>query len=216
MRLSYTAIVGSTFLLVTSTSVSAKNNITPPIFDMVATVSCEAELRSLGAKFKVLNKITGSEQCGSPRPLILKKLKGGLGLSNDVTLRCKMALALAHWVSEVVVPSAELHLKTKPSKINISTSYKCRRRNGDANAKMSEHAYANAADLMGIDFINGNSMKIQERTESSDALRAFQAAIRGGACAYFTTVIGPTTNEAHADHLHLDLAERRNGFRLCE
>ncbi len=46
--------------------------------------------------------------------------------------------------------------------------------------------------------------------------RALQAGIRGGACAFFTTVLGPTTNAAHSDHFHLDMAERSSGFRLCE
>lgn len=216
MRLCFTAVVSAMFPLLIATPLSANNNPSSPLFDMDATMSCEVELRTLGAKFKVLNTLTGSGQCMVPRPLRLTALKGGVVLSSDVTLRCEMALALANWVAEVVIPSAKLHLNTEPSKMDIATSYECRRRNGDAHAKMSEHAYANAVDLIGISFKNGSSMKIQERLASSDAMRAFQAAIRGGACAYFTTVIGPTTNQAHADHLHLDLAKRSNGFRLCE
>ncbi len=216
MHLNYQAVAVATFLFLLSTPLSAESNLSLPAFDLDKTKSCEAELRSHGAQFKVLEQIDGPGQCGSPRPLQLTKLKGGVVLSKDVTLRCEMALALANWVSEVVIPSAKLHLKTEPSKMDISTSYQCRHRNGDTNTKLSEHAYANAVDLMGIGFNNGSSMQIQERVNSSDAARAFQAAIRGGACAYFTTVIGPTTNPDHAYHLHLDLAERRNGFRLCE
>jgi hypothetical protein len=29
-------------------------------------------------------------------------------------------------------------------------------------------------------------------------------------------VIGPGSDEYHDDHLHLDVVERRAGFRLCE
>jgi hypothetical protein len=116
----------------------------------------------------------------------------------------------------VVVPSSKLHLEVEPEKLFLSTTYKCRRRNGNANAKYSEHAFANAIDFLGIGFDDGSSMEIKIRKGDSDPMRAFQAAIRGGSCAYFTTVIGPMTNEYHDDHLHLDLAERKNGYRLCE
>lgn len=215
MRLSYTVVLGTTILLLLASNLLAKN-ASPPGFDINKAKKCEVKLRSIGAKFKVLEKINGPGQCGSPRSLNLTKLKGGIDLPEDVTVRCEMALALARWVSNVVVPSAQLHLQAQPSKINISTSYKCRKRNGDANAKLSEHAFANGVDLMGISFKKSKSMKIQIRNGNSDAVRSFQAAIRGGACAYFTTVIGPMTNKAHANHLHLDLAKRSNGFRLCE
>ena len=50
--------------------------------------------------------------------------------------------------------------------------------------------------------------------ESPEAL--FQAAVRARACAYFTTVLGPGSDAAHADHLHLDVRERRPGVRICQ
>jgi len=185
-------------------------------FSLNRAKACEAKLRSYGASFTVLKKIDGLGQCGSPRPLNLKKLKGGIWVDGDVIVRCEMALALARWTSNVVVPSAQLHLQARPAKLNISTSYKCRRRNNNSKARLSEHAFANGIGFMGISFKQKKTMKVQACNDSSSSMRAFQAAIRGGACAHFTTVIGPTTNKAHADHLHLDLAERRSGYRVCE
>ena len=44
----------------------------------------------------------------------------------------------------------------------------------------------------------------------------FVAAVRGGACRYFSTVLGPGSDPAHADHLHLDLRARNRGVRLCQ
>ena len=190
----------------------------PPTFDLDKAKACEAELRTLGVKFKINQAIDDSGECGSPRPLHIKSLKGGINIKsyNDVNLRCETALNFARWVSEVVVPSSKLHLGIKPDKLVLSTTYKCRRRNSNPTAKYSEHAYANAIDFLGIDFDDGSSMEIKVRKDDSNAMRAFQAAIRGGSCAYFTTVIGPMTNKYHNDHLHLDLAERKSGYRLCE
>jgi Extensin-like protein C-terminus len=30
------------------------------------------------------------------------------------------------------------------------------------------------------------------------------------------TVLGPGSDGYHEDHVHVDLAERRNGYRICE
>jgi hypothetical protein len=204
----------STLLL----SLTSNLQAAPPTFDLDDAKACEAALRSLGVKFKVNKPVEDQDECGSPRPLNIKSLKGNIKIKSDtiVNLRCETALALARWMSEVVTPSTKLHLGVKPSILYLSTTYKCRRRNGDPKAKLSEHAYANAIDFLGIGFDSGDSMKIMVRKDDSDAMRSLQAAIRGGSCAYFTTVIGPMTNEAHSDHLHLDLAERKNGYRVCE
>ncbi len=214
MRLFYRNLIGVTSLFLLSSNLSANQ----PSFDLDKTKACETSLRLLGAKFKINKAINDQDECGSPRPLNIKSLKGGIKIKSDtaVNIRCETALAFARWVSEVVTPSAKLHLEINPTTIYLSTTYKCRHRNGNAKAKISEHAYANAIDFLGIGFDNGESMKIVIRKGDSDATRAFQAAIRGGSCAYFTTVIGPMTNEFHSDHLHLDLAERKNGYRLCE
>ena len=45
---------------------------------------------------------------------------------------------------------------------------------------------------------------------------AFQNAVQGAACLFFSTVLGPGSNAAHDDHLHLDIKARRGGFRLCQ
>jgi len=36
------------------------------------------------------------------------------------------------------------------------------------------------------------------------------------ACARFTTVLGPDSDWYHEDHIHLDLMERRNNYRICQ
>ncbi len=210
----YRIVLGVTSSLLLIFNLSAA----PPSFDLDKTKACEAKLRAFGVKFKLNKAIDGPGECGSPRPLNIQSLKNGIKITShtDVNIRCEAALNFARWVSEVVVPSSKLHLGVKPKKLILSTSYKCRRRNGNPKAKYSEHAFANAIDFLGVGFDDGSSMEIKVRKEDADAMRAFQAAIRGGSCAYFTTVIGPMTNKYHNDHLHLDLAERKNGYRLCE
>ncbi|MFD0463084.1 extensin family protein [Microvirga aerilata] len=45
---------------------------------------------------------------------------------------------------------------------------------------------------------------------------AFQAAVQKAACPIFTTVLGPGSDAAHGDHLHLDLRQRKGDYRICQ
>jgi hypothetical protein len=83
-----------------------------------------------------------------------------------------------------------------------------------AGAKLSEHATANAFDVMSIAFADRPPIKIQARNPAFPEAR-FQAAIRAGSCAYFTTVLGPGSDASHHNHLHFDMAQRGGGYRLC-
>ena len=40
--------------------------------------------------------------------------------------------------------------------------------------------------------------------------------MRDSACRRFTTVLGPGSDSYHESHIHLDLIERRKGFRMCQ
>jgi hypothetical protein len=189
---------------------------TVPAFDLAIAKKCEAALRSLGAGFSVGKPLEGESICGWPRPLNLETVGEQVRVTGEPQVRCEVALALAQWSREVVKPAASLHLENDVSKILISTSYQCRRRNNAATGKVSEHGFANGVDVTGFELKDGRKVLIASRLNSIEPARAFQAAVRGGSCAYFTTVLGPTTNAAHDNHLHLDLAIRRGGYRLCQ
>ena len=185
---------------------------TPPVLSPAEPSDCEAELRELGVAFEPQPPIDGEAGCGVDRPL--KVTSVGIALRPEVITRCTVAKALAIWAKDVVVPSAKLHLNATPNAISTGDSYQCRARRGGDEVKISEHAAGNAVDITGIEFADHAAVKVQEHSDKAQV--AFQAAIRGGACAYFTTVLGPGTNGAHADHLHFDLIRRDNGYRICE
>lgn len=192
-------------------------NVRLPPYDEAGAAACEEKLGLLRVDFTALGPVGENDDavCGHPRPLRVQSI-AGVRLKPEPTVRCEVAEALALWLQSVVLPSAKLHLDATPTMLATTGSYECRKRRSSSSDKYSEHAFANALDIAGISFARRDQVRIKERRDSAEASRAFQAAIRGGACAYFTTVIGPMTNAAHADHLHLDLAERRGGYRLCE
>jgi hypothetical protein len=187
----------------------------PPAFNQAEADSCEAQLKTLGVVFEPQAPIQSAEACGAERPLKVSSV-GGLELKPAIITRCEPARALAVWTKYILIPSAKLHLNAKPTALTTGDSYQCRTRRGGGEFKVSEHAYANAVDITGVAFADHAAVPVMDRPDSADPARDFQAAIRGGACAYFTTVLGPGANSAHADHLHFDLIQRKNGYRICE
>ncbi len=194
----------------------AKNK---PPFDLKVAKQCEQKLASRRVAFKVEKQITDEKGCIVERPLTVTRLSDGMSLSREITLRCEVVLALDDWIKNIVRPSAKLYLSQDVKSLKTSTSYHCRTRNNKPGGKISEHGFANGVDITGFELENGSVINVQTNTDSvKEALSntKFQAAARAGACAYFTTVLGPGANITHQDHFHFDLAFRKSGYRLCE
>jgi hypothetical protein len=126
--------------------------------------------------------------------------------------RCEMALEFARWVREDVAPSVR-PLGSGLARIDIAASYSCRPRNNVAGARLSEHGLANAIDISALHLDNGRRIAI---VNSSAPPQYLFAELRVSACKRFTTVLAPGADAAHHDHLHVDLARRRGGYRLCQ
>ena len=46
--------------------------------------------------------------------------------------------------------------------------------------------------------------------------RTLREELRQSACGRFTTVLGPGSDGYHEQHIHLDVIQRHNGYRICE
>lgn len=179
-------------------------------------MACRWRLKALGVAFEETKPIDDDGACGAAAPLSVTELAPGISLAPAATLNCRTAEALARWVQEEVVPAAERHLGAQVTGFTHASSYVCRSRNNRPGAKLSEHAKANAIDIAGIAFDEREAVAVVSRGDDEAAERAFQRAIRQGACEHFTTVLGPGTDAAHATHFHFDMAQRKRGYRLCE
>jgi hypothetical protein len=126
-------------------------------------------------------------------------------------LRCKMATALADWVRTDMVALAE-KLGSEPSALDNYDSYECRGFNRIPGAHLSEHGRANALDVRGIKLANGRSIELTDRSVP----RELRESVRQSVCARFMTVLGPDSDWYHEEHIHLDLAERRNNYKICQ
>ncbi len=177
--------------------------------------ACLTRLEALGVAFTREDAITDRGSCNVASPLSVASIGSGVAIAPAAILNCRTAEALALWARDVMSPAAAKHLDAKPNKLVNASAYVCRPRNNQAGAKLSEHATANAFDISEIAFADRNPVAIASRGLGEPEGR-FQRAIREGSCRYFTTVLGPGSNAAHATHFHFDMARRRGGYRLCE
>jgi hypothetical protein len=137
--------------------------------------------------------------------------KQRVSLKPAATLRCGMAAALADWVRSDVEPLAE-GLGSKLSVLDNFDSYECRGRNRVAGALLSEHGRANALDVRGMKLANGQSIGLTDR----NVPRGLRETVLHSVCARFMTVLGPGSDGYHEDHIHLDLMQRHNNYKICQ
>ena len=75
---------------------------------------------------------------------------------------------------------------------------------------MSEHGKGNAVDVRAFTLADNRVLGLTDMAVPKE----LRAAIRESACARFTTVLGPGSDGYHDSHIHLDIADRRNGYRI--
>jgi hypothetical protein len=162
-----------------------------------------------------LPSITGPNSCGGDDIVLLEAvvLEDGqrVALVPAATLRCPMAEAVVRWIRENVAP-ATATLGSPARTIVTAGSYECRERDRVAGATLSEHSRANALDLRGLQLANGTMIDLTDKA----APKEFRERIRQSACNTFTTVLGPGSDESHANNVHLDLIERKGDYRICQ
>ncbi len=126
-------------------------------------------------------------------------------------LRCAMAESLASWVRDEAAPRV-VKAGAVLRQVDTYDDYSCRGRNRIIGAQMSEHGKGNAVDIRSLTFADGRVVMPTD-VKASKELRA---GLRESVCARFSTVLGPGSDGYHEEHIHLDLAERRNGYRICQ
>ena len=177
--------------------------------------ACRLALAETIAIAPSIPAIHGPGACGGDDLVRLEAVvladKKHVAVKPAAILRCSMATAIVDWIRSDMAPLAQ-SLGTSLSELDNFDSFDCRGRNRVSGAKLSEHGRANALDLRGLKFANGQSLSLTDR----GAAREQREAVLRSVCARFTTVLGPGSDWYHEDHIHLDIAERRSGYRICQ
>ena len=128
-----------------------------------------------------------------------------------VTLRCSMAEVVAHWIRDDVAPTLDA-LGMSLRGVETLESFGCRTFNGISGAKLSEHGHANALDVRSLKTANGTVIELTNATVS----RPLREQLRQTACARFSTVLGNGADAYHENHVHVDLMQRTNNYKICQ
>ncbi len=180
--------------------------------------ACRALLDAAGVAYTALPPRSGEGQCGYSdgvrfAPGGAQRIAfapAGLGIA------CPVAAALTAWEWTVVQPAAQRHFGKAVASIDHFGSYSCRRIYGRDAGTWSEHSTANAVDVAGFRLTDGTRITVARDWKGDDPKAGFLHDVRDGACTVFATTLSPDYNAAHADHLHLDQAERgAMGWRAC-
>jgi len=177
--------------------------------------ACRMRIAGRIAVIEPLPVLSGPGDCGATDVVRLEAVimpdKSRVALTPPATVRCTMAEAIATWVRDDLTASAAA-LGSTIRNLDNYASYDCRGRNRIAGARISQHGMANAIDVRGVHLANGKFADFTDRKLARDV----RESLRKRTCERFTTVLGPGSDGFHEDHIHVDLAERRGGYRLCQ
>jgi len=152
------------------------------------------------------SKIDGPGVCGIDYPFKVAAFSAGsVGVTRQVTLACPIIPRIELWLSEVVKPASTLYFGAPVVDMRAG-SYSCRSQNNRHGAKLSEHSFGNALDIMAFVLADGREVTVLKGWRGSAAEQEFLREVFFGACRYFNTVLGPGADMFHYDHFHIDLA----------
>lgn len=189
-----------------------------PGFDSTAVTAeptgCDRRLETI-AVVSPMPRLIGPGQCGGPDMVQLEAVwlmdKSRVEIRPAAVLRCAMAEAVAAWVREEAAPRLA-GLGSPLRRVENYDAFECRGRNRVVGAKLSEHGKGDAIDVRAFTLADGRLIGPTDTAVAKD----LREGLRDGVCRRFTTVLGPGSDGYHEAHIHLDLAARRQGYRICQ
>jgi hypothetical protein len=197
---------------------ACSSSVTKPYFE-TAGVSrpnnnfCAASPQSFGKAEKIKDFSEGNG-CGVSNGYRIFAVSG-VNFSEPATVTCSVANTFNSWVENSVQPQAENIYGERVVAVKVAASYACRPRNNVRGAKLSEHGMGNAIDIAAFTLASGKEVTVLGDYYSGGKDGKFLKAVRGEACGPFHTVLGPGSDAAHKDHLHMDLQRMRSGGAYC-
>lgn len=167
-----------------------------------------------------------AEGCRVDDPVVVEALAvrtaegpGQVRLLPPPTVSCELARAVSLWLDTSLQPLARGAFGRELTALRVGGGHECRRRNRQAQGQLSEHATGKALDIfafqLGEEKQGGVAVSV-ERPNGLEQTR-FLDGVRQSACGAFMTVLGPGADAAHANHLHVDVQQRRAASsRFCQ
>lgn len=176
--------------------------------------TCRDLLARSGVDYAPLPRVGAGQCLAADRTRFADDVTPGLVLRPaGVAPSCAVNTAMILWLRERVQPAAERHFGQRVARMEHLGSYNCRTIRGGGT--ISQHASGNAIDIAAFVLADGTRVALKRDWNGDPARAAFLRDARDGACDLFSTTLSPDYNAAHADHFHLDMAERTGGWQVC-
>jgi len=177
---------------------------TRPKVSQAELLACRRVLQEGGVTFQAVPDSDQDAICPVRDALFINGGAAQLRPTGAV-MTCDQALAYALWDRQVVQPAAMEMFGAKVVAIDHYGSYACRRRYGRTDTPVSEHAYANALDIAAFRLADGRVISVEDDWSTPGLKSLYLHRVRDGACRVFATTLSPDYNQAHWNHLHLDM-----------
>jgi hypothetical protein len=185
--------------------------------------ACRERLRAASVQFDIPTiPVAAKAACTIEVPVRLKSVTKRaravteVHLPEEPVVSCQFAERLTAWISHLVAPLIAGQMSTDLRAVRTGPGYECRNRNGASIGKLSAHAVGKAIDISVFELSSGKFIPI--KPDGDEAMRNVVDSVRTAACGWFTTVLGPGSDAAHTDHLHLDMALHGTSdrYRICQ
>jgi hypothetical protein len=126
-----------------------------------AKEQCAHVLAAVPAEYDMQEPIRKGE-CGLPAPVSLKSVGSAPKVVFDppIEVNCAMVAALDNWVKTTLQPKARERFKSPVVSIIGGSGYSCRNIYNLPNARLSQHALANAVDIGAFSLQNGKTIAV--------------------------------------------------------
>jgi hypothetical protein len=184
--------------------------------------ACLERLKAAGVTFEAAAPHAANPACVIDTPVrlmavpVASRLGATVRLPEEPMLACRFAERLAHFLGDLAAPLIAGRLSSELKGVRTGPGYECRNRNRAATGHLSAHALGLAVDVAAFELTNGKALPI--KPDGDGRGEAAVMAIRTAACGWFTTVLGPGSDAAHTDHMHLDIQTHGSSdrYRICQ
>lgn len=168
------------------------------------TTQCTVDLVRERVGFRALPDRTFGGGCSALGAVQLTDI--GIPVTNLGAMTCPLARQFARWARGELQPAARRFLGSPVRRIETFGTYSCRGVNGDPNARLSEHAFANAVDVSAFVLADGRRITVLDDWRGRESeVRRFLRELHAAGCRRFAITLGPEANRQHSNHFHFDM-----------
>lgn len=170
-------------------------------------VLCQQALATSPLRYTALADSSPAADC--PLQNTLRVQASEVRFSSSFIATCPLAAAFTLFERHALQPAAQEVFGQPVVQVEHVGSFACR--NIAGSQRRSQHASANALDIVGFRLRDGRRISVLRDWPKDSVEAGFLRLVHKGACASFNVTLGPAYNVAHRDHFHVDMGL----LRMC-